>query len=396
VTTLLIRNVLVPTGRRQDVLMQDGAIAKIAANIPLSSPSHLIDGTGKVLLPGLVDAHSHLDKSLLGQPWRSYQPRNLRQMLADERALRSSPDWDYTTQIGNNAEVLIANGTTHTRAFVDVDTDVSLSGFEGMLAARDKYEHAITMQVIAFAQSGVSGRPGTQQLLDEALANGADAIGGIDPCLVERDAVQHLDLIFSLAEHHGAGVDIHLHESGALGAYSASLIIDRAKVLNLPRPVVISHPDFLGGISSGQAGQLIEAMVDAGVSVTTCVPSSDPKPPLKAMLNAGLIVGVGCDGQRDSWGPFNRSDMLFKAYLLAWRYGFGTDADLMKAIDLVSSGGARVMGVSNHEIREGAPADVVLVPGSVTVEPIVGLPADRTVIKAGRIVASGGTLTEDR
>jgi cytosine/creatinine deaminase len=396
VPNLLITNVLVPTGLRRDVLIEDGVIRQITDHIVPPSGSEQLDGTGQVLLPGFVDAHSHLDKSLLGRPWYGYAPRSLSQMLADERGLRSSPEWDYAAQIGNNAEVLVANGATHTRAFVDIDTEVGLAGLEGMLAVQTTFASALTMQIVAFAQSGMAGRPGTEQLLDDALAAGADIVGGIDPSLVERDPVRHLDLIFALAEKHGAGVDVHLHESGPLGAHSASLIVERAKVHDLPRPVVISHPDFLGGISGLQAGQLIEAMVEAGVAVTTCVPSGEPKPPLKTMLEAGLLVGVGCDGERDSWAPLGHSDMLLRAYLMAWRYGFGTDADLEIPLDLISAGGARVMGLPDHDVKEGSRADLVLLPGEVKVEPIVALPRDRTVIKGGHIVARGGHLIGSR
>lgn len=214
----------------------------------------------------------------------------------------------------------------------------------------------------------------------------------MDPCAVEHDPAQHLDLIFRLAEKYGTGVDIHLHERGELGAFSAGLIIERAKVLQLPRKVVISHPDFLGDIPVDRAGRIVEQMVDAGVAVTTCVPSGDPKPPLRLMRDAGLTVGVGCDGQRDSWGPLNRSDMLFKAYLLAWRYGFGTADDLAIAGDLITHGGANVMNIADYGLRAGATADLVLLPGDIAAEPLIELPHQRTVIKAGRIVADAGEL----
>ncbi|WP_427885425.1 amidohydrolase [Kribbella sp. GL6] len=383
---MIIQNVLLPhrTGR-YDVLVDGGTVSAIADSIEAPPGVPAIDGTGKVLLPGFVDAHSHLDKSMLGRPWYSRQPRDLDQLLADERAMRSAPDWDAATQIRRNAEVMVANGATHTRAFADVDTEIGLSGVEGMLQVRDELRDSLTMQVIAFAQSGVSGRPGTAELLDAALAAGADVVGGMDPCSYERDPVEHVDLIFKLAERHGAGVDIHLHEHGELGAFSASLIIERAKAVQLPRPVVISHPDFLGSVSADRAARIIDDLAEAGIGVTTCVPSGGPMPPVKALAEAGVAVGVGCDGQLDSWGPFNRSDMVLKVYLLAWRCGFGGDEDLQLAVDLATSG--RVMGLPDHGVREGSAADFVLLPGATVGEAVVGLPAERVVVKAGRVIA---------
>ncbi|GAA1610803.1 amidohydrolase family protein [Kribbella karoonensis] len=383
---MIIQNVLLPHRiGRYDVLVDGATVSAIADSIEAEPGVRAIDGTGKVLLPGFVDAHSHLDKSMLGRPWYSRKPRDLNQLLADERAMRSAPDWDAATQIRRNADVMIANGATHTRAFADVDTEIGLSGVEGMLQVREELRGALTMQVIAFAQSGVSGRPGTAELLDAALAAGADIVGGMDPCSYERDPVEHVDLIFELAERHGAGVDIHLHEPGELGAFSASLIIERAKAVQLPRPVVISHPDFLGSVAPDRAARIIDDLAEAGIGVTTCVPSGGPMPPLKALAEVGVAVGVGCDGQLDSWGPFNRSDMLLKVYLLAWRCGFGGDDDLQFAVDLATSG--RVMGLPDHGVGEGSAADFVLLPGATVGEAVVGLPTERVVVKAGRVVA---------
>jgi cytosine deaminase len=265
-----------------------------------------------------------------------------------------------------------------------------------MLAIRDRYADAVAMQIIAFPQSGIQAWPGTLELLEEAVRQGADVIGGIDPCMLERDPVANLDALFDLAVRHGAGIDVHLHEPGPLGAFSAELIIERTRVNQLAGRVVISHPDFLGGIAPGQASKIISELVDAGIGVTTNVPGSDPKPPLALMREAGLIVGSGCDGALDSWAPMNRSDMLFKGYELAWRNGLGADEELDLVYDYICTGGALLMGVEDPGLRIGAEADLVLMPGETPIEPIVALPSDRTVIKAGRVVAEGGQFLASR
>ncbi len=57
---------------------------------------------------------------------------------------------------------------------------------------------------MAFPQYGVLADPGTAELLDEALRNGVEVIGGIDPAGADHDPVRHLDIVFALAEKHGA------------------------------------------------------------------------------------------------------------------------------------------------------------------------------------------------
>jgi cytosine/adenosine deaminase-related metal-dependent hydrolase len=102
------------------------------------------------------------------------------------------------------------------------------------------------MQLVAFPQSGMLVRPGTVELLEEALKMGADCIGGPDPSVVDRDPVRHLDAIFGLADRYGVEVDIHLHEPGALGAFAVELIVERTRALSLQGRVTISHVFCLG------------------------------------------------------------------------------------------------------------------------------------------------------
>jgi imidazolonepropionase-like amidohydrolase len=61
---ILFRNARVFDGTRilegrPDVLVHDGKIARIAKSIPAPNGAEVIDATGKTLLPGLIDAHTH-------------------------------------------------------------------------------------------------------------------------------------------------------------------------------------------------------------------------------------------------------------------------------------------------------------------------------------------------
>ena len=71
---LLLRNIRPMAGQAGDVLIRDGLIASIAQ--PSDTPRHetntgikTIDGNNAILIPGLVEAHTHLDKTLLGTAW---------------------------------------------------------------------------------------------------------------------------------------------------------------------------------------------------------------------------------------------------------------------------------------------------------------------------------------
>ncbi|MEU8006626.1 dihydroorotase [Catellatospora sp. NPDC049111] len=57
--TILIRNARVLGGEPTDLLLRDGVIAEIGAGLRADG-AEVVDGTGLVALPGLVDLHTHL------------------------------------------------------------------------------------------------------------------------------------------------------------------------------------------------------------------------------------------------------------------------------------------------------------------------------------------------
>ena len=58
-STILISGGTLPDGMKSDLLIKDGKIAEIAAKIE-SQGAQVIDATKSILLPGLVDLHTHL------------------------------------------------------------------------------------------------------------------------------------------------------------------------------------------------------------------------------------------------------------------------------------------------------------------------------------------------
>ena len=62
---LLLRNVRPMGGAAQDLLIRDGRIREIADAIYMDGIP-VEDCGGAIALPGLVEGHNHLDKTLLG------------------------------------------------------------------------------------------------------------------------------------------------------------------------------------------------------------------------------------------------------------------------------------------------------------------------------------------
>jgi cytosine deaminase len=217
-------------------------------------------------------------------------------------------------------------------------------------------------------------------------------IGGIDPAGGDGDPVRHLDVVFGLAERHGAAVDIHLHDGGSLGAWELGLIAERTKALGLGGRVAVSHAYAFGGMSDRDSTALAETLADAGVAIVTGAVYDFPVPPVKKLLAAGVTVACGHDGIRDLWGPYGSGDMLERARQVAYRSTFRRDDDIELALHAATYGGRALLGLPADPLGVGSPADLVVVDVPTAAEAVVTVPERRLVVKAGRVV--GGSLAD--
>ncbi len=389
-TDLLIRDAR-PLGlEAADILIRDGRIAALAAGIEVDGVE-VEDAGDRIAIPGLVDAHTHLDKSLLGWPWyRNEVGPRLIDKIDNERRVKREIGLDPHVQSMRQALRSVGYGTTHVRSHVDVDTDQGLAAIEGVMATRERLAGVVEIEIVAFPQSGMLARPGTVELMDQAMAMGADLVGGLDPCGIDRDPKGHVDAMFALAEKHGRGIDIHLHEPGELGAFSMELIFERTEALGMQGQVAISHAFCLGAPDWLRTQALIERIAALDIPILTTAPASRDVPAAKRLREAGVKVGAGNDGFRDTWGPYGTGDMLERAMFLGLRNNLRRDDEVELALEVCTTGGAEIMGHADHRLVEGAPADLVLVEGETLAE-VVALHAPRAlVVKGGRAVARDG------
>jgi cytosine/adenosine deaminase-related metal-dependent hydrolase len=384
-----------PPGQR--IAVAQGAIAAI---LPPGEPdpdaARVLDLGGDLVLPGLVDGHMHLDKTLFGLPWLPHAaaPVRISRIETDQRVLPNLP-LDTAARAGELIRRCVAHGTAHIRTHADVVPAFGLSALEGVLRARDAHAHAATVQVVAFPQAGVM-RPGGAamlDLLDAAIGAGADLVGGIDPCEVDRDPKGQLDGIFAIARRRGVGIDIHLHEPGEMGLFTLQEICARTRAEGMQGRVTISHGFCLGAIAESKQKAAAAAMAEAGIALVTHGAGSAPMPPLMLLRRAGVSVFCGNDDVRDTWSPYGNADMLERAAVIGWREDLRHDPLLHELFAMVSSEGAAALGVTDHGIAPGRPATFFTLPAETVPEAIGQHPPRRRVFHRGRLVAEGGAWT---
>ena len=388
---LLVKNVRPMAGAAGDVLVTAGIIQRWDPSIAAPDGCAVIDGQHAILLPAFVDGHIHLDKTFWGLPWRAHEAGpTVPERIENERRLRRELNLRPDVQVERLARSAIGRGTLHIRNHTDIDTEIGLRNFEGVMAVRERLKGVMSIQIVAFPQSGIVTRPGTAELLDRAVKDGADLIGGIDPAGLDRDPKGHLDVVFGIAGRHGVGVDIHLHDPGALGALQLRLVAERTRALGLAGKVSVSHAFCLGMVAEVELGHLIDLLLENRIAIMTHGPGDRPVPPLARLRAAGVRVFSGSDAIRDAWTPFGNADMLERAMLLAWRNGFRTDELLHLTLDTVTRAGAEVLGLDGYGLGVGCSASYVIVPGETLAELVVARPTRAWVVSHGRVVARDG------
>jgi cytosine/creatinine deaminase len=404
--TLVLRNVRPWGGDAANVTLDGAVIAAVGPVTPegaapggsRSDGAAVVEGRGRILLPSFSDVHVHLDSTRLGLPFRPHTgaPGVWNMMLNDRqnwRGAEASVAERATMALG----AMIERGTTRVRSYAQVDVDAGLERFEGVLAAREAHRERVDVAVIAFPQAGLLREAGSAAVLEEALRLGADVVGGIDPCALDRDPVRHLDIVFGLAEKYSLPVDMHLHEPGQLGLFSAQLILERTKALGMQGLVTISHGYGLADLPAGQLQELIDDMGALDVSMATIAPAGAPLP-LQQLAAAGVRVGLGQDGQRDYWSPYGNADMLDRTWQLAFTSKFRADELIEHCVAVATIGGSSVIDPAAQRLASvadrpglavGDPAELVLVEGDTVTAAVMDRLPGRTVIHRGRVVADG-------
>lgn len=174
---ILRRAQLSGEGPLQDIGSHDGRMTRVAPAFTEPAPA-VLDVRGRLVLPAFVNPHFHADKVYFSE----WAPED--QGGTVEEGFRKTVPFKQAYTVEDVQEralrVLrsgLANGTVAARLMADVDTYAGLTAVRGLLAARSALQGFATLQVVAFPQEGIFTNPGTETLMHDALALGADVVG---------------------------------------------------------------------------------------------------------------------------------------------------------------------------------------------------------------------------
>jgi cytosine deaminase len=258
------------------------------------------------------------------------------------------------------------------------------------------------MEVVAFPQEGILCHPGTEALMREAMALGADVVGGLPWYeMTDQDARTHIDIAFAIARERDA--DIHMLVDDTDDANSRSLEYLTVKTLRegYAGRVSASHCGALAAYNDVYAGKVIGLAKQAGVSIVSNPHISlvlagrrDREPirrgitRVKELLRAGVNVASGQDDVNDPYYPFGRASQLEVALFMAHTAHLSYPAELETVFDMVTVNAARAMRLPRYGLAVGNDGDLLVWDAATVKEALTKQLPPACVVRGGKVVAT--------
>lgn len=416
-----------------DVLIEGDTIRSVGPDLPAPPGARVIEALGRILLPGLVNCHTHAHNNLLkgmADNWTLEDARNF------ARALYANwtPEEQYASAAVGALEMLKSGCT----AVYDLFTALPLMTQESAEAVIQAYADVGLRAVLAPSMSDLvfyRAVPGLIDLLPPDLRNSVEAIqaaptvhmlriteevirrwdGAAEgrirmataPSVPGECSEEYLSGCVRLMGELGAGFHTHLAETKVQAVYAIERW-GKPLVHRLAETGAVS-PGFVGAHSVWITEDEIAILAAKGGAVSHN-PASNLKlgsgiAPVREMLDAGLTVGLGADGSMSSDNQNMFESMRFAALIGKVRFPHHPErwVGSRDAWRMATTEGAKVLGLGDQigAIEVGRKADIVMLRRDPAfLQPINDIinalvysetGADvETVLVGGRVILDGG------
>ncbi len=373
---MLLKNVHVDNHEEVvDVRILNGKFSEIKANLTPHDGEEVIDGKENLLLPPFVDSHVHLDATLTaGQPeW------NETGTLFDGIRIWSERKQDLTKEdVKSRAKKTLLNmvghGIQHVRSHVDV-TDPHLIAARALLELREELKDQIDLQLVSFPQEGILSYPHGRELMEQAVKEGLDVVGGIPHFEFTTEyGWQSVHFLMALADKYDRLVDVHCDEIDDPASRNLEVLATEAYERGMKDRVTASHTTAMGSYNDAYTYKLFRLLKMSDINFVSnplvnvhlggrfdTYPKRRGVTRIKELTAAGINVSFGEDDIQDPWNPLGDGNMLdavtmgvYIAHLMGYH-------QLQDAFNYVTYNGAKTLHISdNYGIEVGKPANCIL------------------------------------
>jgi len=378
-----------------DVGISGGEIKAIAES--LSTPAAFeMDAHGCLVTESFANPHLHLCKVYTLEMMdelalQAYHGAEMgKAMTAIELAARVKDKYDQSWIIKNVRRAVAQaaiNGCTHLRAFADVDTKARLEGVKALLRAREEFQGIVDIQVVAFAQDGIVRESGAAELVREAMALGADVVGGIPWIEFTEAAIsEHVKVIFDIAVEYDKGVSMLVDDAGDPGLRSLEMMAVEAIHRGWQGRALAHHARAMALYPKPYLQKVAALLKQAQMGVVSDPHTGPLHARVRELLEEGVLVCLGQDDISDAYYPFGRNNMLEVAFLASHLLWMTTAAEMETLYDMITTRAAQAMGLRDFELRAGSPAHLVVLDVPNVLEALRYHAAPTHVISHGKLV----------
>jgi len=380
-------------GVTADIGIDKGRIAAIAPR--LAAEGEELDLAGRLVTPGFIETHIHLDKSRILGRCRA-ERGDLEEAIgevAKQKQLFTAEDVYKRAKI--TLERAILNGTTHMRTQLEVDPGIGLRGLEGVRPLIEEYKWAVDLEICIFPQEGLLNNPGTDELMLQALKRGG-AVGGAAPY---TDANPHgqIDRIFAIARDFDIDIDMHLDFGPTADDLDLIYVCELTERYKWGGRVAIGHVTKLSAALPEDFSHCARRMADAGVALTV-LPSTDlylmgrhmQHSVMRGVTDAHRLLhhGVNCSLSTNNvlnpFTPFGDCSLVRMANLYANICQVGSAHDTRECFNMITTRSAKLMNIDEYGLQVGKPADLAVLDAESTEQAVAELSPVLYAFKRGR------------
>lgn len=377
---MLIKNVHINNrSQTQDVRITAGKFAQIATEIKPNAEEKVLDGQENVLLPPFVDSHIHLDTTLTaGEPeWNESGTLFDGIRIWSERK-KSLTAKDVKERAKKTILKQVKNGVQHVRSHVDT-TDPHLIALQALLELKEELKDIVDLQLVAFPQEGILSYPNGKELLEQAVKEGADAVGGVPHYEFNQqygaDSVKYL---VALAEKYDKLVDVHCDEIDDPNSRNLEILATQAYETGLLDRVTASHTTAMGSYNDAYTYKLFRLLGMAQLNFVSnplvnmhlggrfdTYPKRRGLTRIKELNEAGINVSFGEDDVADPWNPLGCGNMLDPLSMGVYAGQLMGYQQLQNSFNFVTYNGAKTLHISDdYGIEVGKSANCILLDGT--------------------------------
>ncbi|OLP18351.1 cytosine deaminase [Leptolyngbya sp. 'hensonii'] len=385
---------------KADIAIQGDQIAAISPHLQGSAVLE-IDVAGQLVSPPFVESHIHLDSALTaGDPgWN--QSGSLFEGIEIWRERKQSLTLEDVKQRAiQTLKQQATQGVLYVRSHADV-SEPTLTALQGLLEVREAVKDWLTLQVVAFPQDGVYGSPQNEELLEEALRLGADAVGGIPHYeLTREDGVRSVQRIFELAQRYDRLIDIHCDEIDDDQSRFLEVVVACAIRSGLGPRVTASHTTAFASYNNAYALKLMGFLQRTQLNFianplinitlqgrTDTYPKRRGVTRVKELWQQGLNVSLGHDCIQDPWYALGTGNMLDVASMAVHVCQMTGRAEIDACYNMVTWQGARTLNLPVYGLDVGQPANLMVLDADSRYEAIRQRSVVRWVIARGKVIS---------